>query len=121
MRDFKKLQVWKRAHELVIEVYEATRALPRDEQFGLTRQFRQAAASVPANIAEGCGRGTQREFAQYLQISIGSANELEYHLLLARDLKFLSEEIHLPLEREVFGVRRMLSGLLGQVRKAGSR
>ncbi|MGH2628308.1 MAG: four helix bundle protein [Anaerolineales bacterium] len=121
MRDFKSLEVWKRAHGLVLALYQATRGFPRDEEFGLTRQIRRAGASVPANIAEGCGRGSQREFAQYLQVSIGSANELEYHLLLARDLGFLSGDVHIALEREVAGVRRMLSGLLGQVRIAGSR
>jgi four helix bundle protein len=119
MRDFKKLDVWKRAHQLVLEVYKATNTFPKEEMFGLTRQIRRAGASVPANIAEGCGRGSQREFAQYLQVSMGSVTELEYHLLLARDLTFLSEDRHSVLDGEVSGVRRMLSGLLGQVRQAG--
>lgn len=121
MRDFKKLEVWKRAHQLVLEVYRHTRVFPREEQFGLTSQIRRAGASIPANLAEGCGRGTQKEFAQYIQVSIGSANELEYHLLLARDLNLLPSDQHQALDLEVSGVRRMLSGLLVEVRKAGSR
>lgn len=116
MQDFKKLKVWEKAHELTIEVYKATRGFPRVEQFGVTAQMRRASGSVAANIAEGCGRGTQRDFAQFLQVAIGSANELEYHLLLASDLSYLQKETHRKLEGQVEEVRRMLSHLIQRVR-----
>ena len=85
MKDFKELRVWQKAHSLALEVYQATRSFPRDEIYGLTSQIRRAAVSVGANIAEGCGRRSDGEFARFLQIARGSASELEYHLLFARD------------------------------------
>src|SRR4051812_41600661 len=86
MGDFKKLRVWQRAHALTLSVYQCTRVFPDGERYGLTSQLRRAAASISANIAEGCGRGTDNELARYLRISLGSATELEYHLLLAKDI-----------------------------------
>ena len=116
MQDFKELKVWSKAHQLTIEVYKATGEFPRTEQYGLTAQIRQASGSIPANIAEGCGRGSQKEFAQFLQIAIGSANELEYHLLLASDLAYLASGSHRDLNRQLVEVRRMLSSLVLRVR-----
>jgi four helix bundle protein len=87
--DFRKLQVWHRAHKLTLDVYRATSAFPKEELYGLTNQLRRASASIGANIAEGCGRNTDAELARYLGIAVGSANELDYHLLLARDLGYL--------------------------------
>ncbi len=86
MRDFRQLMVWEKSHQLTLEIYQATGAFPREELYGLTSQIRRAAASIPANIAEGCGKDTETELARYMQISMGSASELEYHLLLAHDL-----------------------------------
>ena len=91
MQDYRKLAVWKRAHELTLAIYACTGGFPRDEAFGLTSQLRRSAASIPANIVEGCGRDTNAEFARFLYIALGSANELEYHLLLARDLDYLEK------------------------------
>ncbi len=85
--DFKKLKVWGKAHELTLAVYMITRGFPREEVYGLSNQMRRAAASIGANIAEGCGRGSDAELKRFVQIARASANELEYHLLLARDLK----------------------------------
>ncbi|NTW50172.1 MAG: four helix bundle protein, partial [Chlorobiales bacterium] len=92
MKDFRELKVWHKAHELAINVYKTSKEFPKEELYGLTSQSRRAASSVPANIAEGCGRDSPADFARFLQIAIGSASELEYHLLLAHDLEMLSSD-----------------------------
>ena len=84
--DFKKLKVWQKSHQLALAIYKSTRAFPAEERFGLTGQLRRASASIPANIAEGCGLGTDNELGRYVRISLGSATEVEYHLLLAKEL-----------------------------------
>ena len=91
MRDFKELKVWQRSHRLVLGVYRATGGFPREETYGLTAQLRRCAASIPANIAEGCGRSGEAELGRFMLIAMGSASELEYHLLLARDLGYLDD------------------------------
>jgi four helix bundle protein len=112
MRDFKGLKVWEKAHQWVLEVYRVTGSFPAEERFSLVAQLRRSAASVPANIAEGCGRGGQREFARFLSIAAGSASEAEYHLLLARDLGYLDEGIHRDLDQKVNEVKRMLNAFV---------
>jgi len=92
MRDYKKYDTWKIAHELVKEIYIVSENFPKSELFGLTSQIRRASVSIPTNIAEGCGRSTDKEFARFLEISLGSTNETEYLLLLSCDLGFASEE-----------------------------
>ncbi len=109
MRDFKELKVWEKAHQWVLEVYRVTGSFPAEERFSLVAQLRRSAASVPANIAEGCGRGGQREFARFLSIAAGSASEAEYHLLLARDLGYLDEGMHRDLDQRINEVKRMLN------------
>jgi four helix bundle protein len=89
MEDFKDLRVWEKAYELTLSVYKKTRGFPREEMYGFTSQLRRAASSVGANITEGCGRRSDPEMRCFLQIAQGLANEVEYHLLLARDLQFL--------------------------------
>jgi four helix bundle protein len=108
MRNFKDLQVWGKAHNLTLAVYRATKCFPKDELYGLTSQMRRSAASVSANIAEGCGRPGTIEFARFLHIAMGSASELEYHLLLAKDLELLRVPEYLCLETDVSEVKRML-------------
>ena len=117
MRDFKGLMVWQRAHRLMVNVYRATEAFPSRERFGLTDQIRRASISIPANIAEGCGRRSQRDLARFLQISVGSANELEYHLLLARELGYLETDSHSVFNTDPGEVRQMLSSLIRKVSK----
>jgi four helix bundle protein len=111
MKDFRKLTVWLKAHELTLAAYKATRVFPKDELYGMTSQIRRCAASVPANLAEGCGRGTDADFARFVRIACGSANELEYHFLLARDLELLDKTVHRALNAGVVEVKRMLTAL----------
>jgi len=91
MKDFRDLNVWEKSHKLTLEIYVATAGFPRSELYGLTSQIRRCSASIGANIAEGCGKRGNNEFQRYLQIASGSASELDYHLLLARDLGFLPD------------------------------
>ncbi len=116
MKDFHNLQVWEKAHALVLAVYRNTAAFPPQEAYGLTNQTRRAAVSIPANIAEGCGRQSEADFARFLQISMGSASEVEYHLLLAHDLGFLEDSIYADLNRNVIEIKRMLAALLKTLR-----
>lgn len=115
MKDFKELKVWMKAHEMTMNVYEETRCFPKEELYGLTGQLRRAAASIGANIAEGCGRRSAGEFTRFLQIARGSASELEYHLLLARDLPLLAEDGFRKLDGQVAEVQRMLTSLVQRV------
>jgi len=100
LKDFRKLKVWEKSHDLTLVVYRATQAFPQHELYGLTSQIRRACASIPANIAEGCGRNGDPELARFLQIAMGSASELEYHLLLAHDLGLLNTVQYEPLTKE---------------------
>jgi len=100
LRDFRKQKVWEKSHLLTLEIYKVTEGFPREELYGLTGQIRRACASIPANIAEGCGKDGDADFARFLQISRGSANELEYHLLLAKDLGFLKQDEYHRLSKE---------------------
>ena len=117
MGDYKKLEVWQLAHALACEVYRATVAFPKTETYGLTSQIRRSAASVPANIAEGCGRRGDAEFSRFVRISLGSATELEYHLLLSHDVGFLPASHFENLTAQVFRVQGMLAGLNRSLRK----
>ena len=117
MKDFRDLKVWEKAHALVLACYEATGNFPKQEMFGLISQIRRAGSSIPANIAEGCGRRGNGEFHRFLQIAMGSASELEYHLLLSRDLKFLNPVYYDRLALQVTETKRMLAAL---TRKVGS-
>ncbi|HYT03466.1 MAG TPA: four helix bundle protein [Gemmatimonadales bacterium] len=112
MQDFRNLKVWSKAHSLTLAAYRGTRSFPKSERYGLTSQIRRSAASVCANIAEGCGRGGKMEFARFLRIAAGSASELEYHLILATDLKLFDGQTSEPLTSAVIEVKRMLAGLI---------
>ena len=119
MGDFKKLKVWQKSHQLALAVYKSTAGFPAQERYGLTGQLRRGCASIPANIAEGCGRGTDNELGRYVRISLGSATELEYHLLLARDLGHLSASVYDLLSTATLEVQSMLAGLGRRVRRPG--
>ncbi len=116
MRDFKELKVWQRSHRLVLDVYQATSTFPRKETYGLTAQLRRCPASIPANIAEGCGRTGDTELGRFMLIAMGSASELEYHLLLARDLGYLDNPKYQDLWQGTQEVKRMLSTLIIKLR-----
>src|SRR5689334_22654421 len=111
MQDFRKLKVWEKSHQLTLDVYGATDRFPREELFGLTQQMRRSASSIPTNIAEGCGRGSSADLARFLQIAMGSACELEYQLILARDRNYVPPERHVELESGLLEVKRMLATL----------
>jgi four helix bundle protein len=115
MKNFRDLQVWQKAHQLTLLAYSVTRNFPREEVYGLTSQIRRCAAPVAANIAEGCGKGGNAEFQRFLGISTGSASELEYHFLLACDLKLPDEAGDEKLNTSVVEVKRMLASLVRKV------
>jgi len=101
MRDFKKYDIWQLSHFLTLEVYKTTSNFPKEELFGITSQIRRASASIPTNISEGCGRNSDKEFNQFLNIALGSANETEYLLILSKDLNYINNEIFENLEKEI--------------------
>ena len=119
MRDFKKLNAWQKAHQLVLDVYEETRLFPPDERFGLTNQVRRSAASIPANIAEGAGRGSDADYARFINYALGSANETEYHIILAHDLRFLPENARDRLIGKLSEIRKMTTALSQTLRTNG--
>jgi four helix bundle protein len=116
VQDYRELKVWQKAHELTLAVYRATAAFPREEMYGLTIQIRRSSSSIAANLAEGCGRNGTAEFARFCSIAMGSASELEYHLLLARDLKLLKPKDHEQIAQQATEVKRMLTGLLKRLK-----
>jgi len=118
MQSFRGLRVWNEAHGLTLAAYRVTRGFPQTERYGLSAQIRRSAASVCANIAEGCGRRGGNDFARFLQIALGSASELEYHLLLAADLELVDRSAYEPLADRVTNVKRMLTGLLRKVHRS---
>jgi four helix bundle protein len=111
---FEDLEAWKRAHELVLRVYGASKGFPSDERFGLTSQMRRAAVSIPANIAEGFKRRTKRDKVHFYNISQGSLEELRYYWILARDLKYLVDDIR-PLLEVTDRCARLLHGLIASI------
>ena len=116
MKDFRELKVWEKSHALTMAVYKITAGFPKDEMYGLTSQIRRSCASIPANITEGCGRSGDAELARFLQIAMGSASELEYHLLLARDLGYLNPMECEPLSKETTEVKKMLTAFIQTLR-----
>lgn len=112
MRNFRKYKVWELGHEVTLDVYKLSNEFPKDERFGITSQMRRCSSSVPANIAEGCGRETEKEFKRFLVIANGSATELEYFLILITDLKFAEQESVDKLVEKVDQLKRSLNRLI---------
>ena len=108
MRDFRQLKVWHKAHELALEVFKATQLFPREETYGLACQLRLAVTSIPSNIAEGTGRGSKSELKQFMVIASGSVCEVDYQVLLACELGYISEEVRLRLQEQITEVKKML-------------
>ena len=116
MQNYKDLKVWEKAHQFTLKVYEATKLFLKEKLYSLTNQLRKAASSIPANIAEGGGKNSQAEFAHFLNISLGSANETEYFLILSKDLKYLDENIFETLMKIINEIKAMLIALISKVR-----
>lgn len=109
MRDFKQLTFWKRSHLLTLKIYSLTKSsFPKEEMYGLISQIRRSSSSIPTNIAEGCGRNSNPELRKFLVISSGSSSELEYQLLLAKDLGYLTDLIYGELNTELIEIRKMI-------------
>ncbi len=121
MQDFRKLSVWSKSHQLVLLIYDATAGVSDRKYPGLTSQIRRAAASIPANIAEGCGHAGSKQLAKFLGIAVASSFELGYHLQLASDLNVISRSDFARLDARTEQVRRMLSALLSKVRQANGK
>ena len=112
MRDYKKYDIWKLSHLLTLEIYKITENYPKEEIFGLTSQIRRASSSVGINIVEGCGRGSDEDFKRFLRNAYGSAFEVEYILLLSKDLNYISEEKFLELSPKAEELKMKISKLI---------
>ena len=114
--------MWQRSHQLTIEIYKITQQqFPREELFGQTNQIRRAAASIPTNIAEGCGRNSRIELAQFLNIAAGSASEVEYEILLAKDTGYITIEQYKSLSKEIAEISSMIKKYMSQLRKTSEK
>lgn len=112
MRDYKKFTVWEKSHNLTLQIYSATIKYPKEEIFGLISQMKRSSSSIPTNIAEGCGRNSDKDFCRFLYFAFGSANELEYQLLLSIDLKFIENEEGQKLLFQTEEIKKMLNKLI---------
>jgi four helix bundle protein len=112
MRDFHNYKVWEKAHQFALDIYRKTEKFPKEEIFGITSQIRRAATSIPFNIAEGCGRRSDAEFANFLNIAAGSTSEVEEELLLSYDLEFMDKASYQKLNEEVNDIKAMLNKLI---------
>ncbi len=120
MQSYKTLKVWQKAHVLVLSIYELTNGFPKQELFGLTSQIRRSSVSIAANLAEGCGKATSKDTANFFQTSLGSLHETEYYLLLAKDLTYISNEIYEMRDYEIREVKAMLVSLIKTVRNSST-
>ncbi len=117
LKSFRELDAWKKAHELALSIYSVTGSFPQEERFGLVSQLRRAGSSVPANIAEGFGRRSTKDFIRYLEIASGSLEETRYFLVLSRDLGYLNGRDYSWLDEACNEVGRLLGGLSQSLRK----
>jgi|SRR6266487_329461 len=116
MKDFHSLKVWGKAHALTLAVYKSTQDFPKQELYSLTNQIQRAAVSIPANIAEGCGKDSDAELKRYFLIAMGSSSELEYLLLLAHDLGYLQANIYQSMQNELVKTRKMLNAFIQKLK-----
>ena len=116
MKDFRSLKVWEKSHALTLAIYKATETFPKQELYSLTNQIQRAAVSIPANIAEGCGKDSDAELKRYFTIAMGSASELEYLLLLAHDLGYLQENIYQSMQNDLVETRKMLNAFIQKLK-----
>lgn len=116
MKDFRSLKVWEKAHALTLMIYKATEQFPKQELYSLTNQIQRASVSIPANIAEGCGKDSDAEFKRYLLIAMGSSSELEYLLMLANDLGYLPADNYQSIQTELVETRKMLNAFIQRLK-----
>ena len=116
MKDFRNLKVWEKAHQLTLKIYKLTEQFPREELYGLTSQIRRACVSIPTNIAEGCVRSSDADFSRFLYIALGSTSELEYLILLSKDLKIIKNELHIELNNEINEIKKMLISMIQKLK-----
>lgn len=119
MKNFRELKVWQKGHKLTLDIYKVTGSFPKEEIYSLTSQIRRASYSIPSNIAEGCGRDSDPELKRYLNISFGSANELDYQLLLSHDLGYLDSTIYQTLHKQIVEIRQMLQAFIKKLKADG--
>jgi four helix bundle protein len=115
MRDYKKYNVWELGHQVTLDISLLTQSFPKEETYGIINQMRRASYSIPSNIAEGCGRESEAEFKRFLVISQGSANELEYFTVLAKDLGYIEQSTYLEINDKVDKIRRSLNNLINKI------
>ncbi len=112
MKDFRELKVWEKSHHLALKIYDITKKFPKEEVYGLTSQMRRSSVSIPTNISEGCGRNRDTELNRFFEIAMGSASELEYLSLLARDLDFIAKEELGEVTNEIIEIKKMLASFI---------
>jgi four helix bundle protein len=118
MKDFRTLNVWEKSHKLTILIYQRTKEFPKEELYGITSQLRRSIVSIPTNIAEGCGRGSDKDFAKFAQIAIGSASESEYLILLSNELGYIEKDVSVRLIEKVCEIKMMLTSLIKNLHKS---
>ncbi len=116
MQNFRELSVWEKSHRLTLNIYKTTTSYPKEERYGITSQMRRSASSIPSNIAEGCGRNSQPQLAHFLNVALGSASELEYQIILSKDLEYINTKIYNDFTEKVVEIKRMLSSLSQKVK-----
>jgi four helix bundle protein len=116
MQNFREIKVWEKSHKLTLEIYKTTEAFPKSEQYGLINQIRRASASIPANIAEGSVQETDKQYARYLRVALGSSTELDYHLLLAHDLEYLHPDEYKMPHSELDQIKKMLTAFIHKLK-----
>jgi four helix bundle protein len=118
VKDFRSLKVWEKAHVLTLAIYKVTQGFPKQEIYALTNQIQRAAVSIPANIAEGCGKDSDAELKRYFLIAMGSSSELEYLILLARDLGYLADDVYENMQNDVVEIRKMLNAFIQKLKSS---
>lgn len=117
MRDFRTLKVWQKSHQLTLAIYQLTKQFPSEERFGIISQMRQSSSSIATNIAEGCGRRGNKELRRFCLYSLGSLSELDYQLLLSKDLSYISTDQFKQYHQNVFELKKMLSSFISHLQK----
>ena len=117
MKDFRTLRVWQLSHQFTLNIYALTGHYPKDELFGLVSQMRRSSSSIPTNIAEGCGRGSEVDFAHFLQIALGSASEIQYQIILSADLNYITREEEAKLTPAIEEIKKMLTAFILKIKK----